>query len=396
MQAFRRVGGNKAFFHPHHAVPAAELMSTVREFPHRAIAHVFVEADAGMVEVFVWLMGKSDAGIGAEDVLGAQSGFKLSVEAASHADPAGFFAHVDGDFGAPVVGSAGMEARGVGIAQHLPTAFGHKPRERGLHTCEPSAKFFFGRHGVFKTYGDGFILTVRSTPYTKRRIGLIASLDLEKYDYRKGEKPLIRATEGTVEERIPPRLKIRKNADIELTHIMVLYNDETRSINEKLYANKDSFEKIYDFTLNMNGGKIEGYFIKDTESIIKAFAEQLNEETLVKKYGEKTPFLFAVGDGNHSLATAKAHWNAVKENLSEEERAIHPARFALCEIVNVYDEGIEFLPIHRFVKGVDAEKLKEELLKVEGNFTVYANECEYSVKADCSVPATITKSNQSF
>ena len=230
------------------------------------------------------------------------------------------------------------------------------------------------RDGVFKTLKNGFVLTIRKTPFVERRIGLMASIDLEEYDYSQKSDALIRATEGTIEERIPPRLKIRKNADVEFPHVMVLFDDENKEITEKLFEEREKFEKLYDFTLNMGGGSIEGYFIEDSDAIIQKFINLLDEERLIKKYGKADKFLFAVGDGNHSLATAKTHWNAVKENLSEEEKKTHPARYALVELVNVYDEGIYFEPIFRFVYGVDKQKFLSKLSAVDGGkMQVYFN-----------------------
>ncbi len=226
--------------------------------------------------------------------------------------------------------------------------------------------------GVFKTLPKGFVLTVRSTPFVPRRIGLIGAIDLEEYEYAQKSAALIRSTEGTIEERIPPRLKIRQNVDLEFPHIMVLFDDEKRQITEKLYAERERFEKLYDFQLNMGGGNLTGYFIKDYQSVLQSFSELLNENRLTEKYGSTEKFLFAVGDGNHSLATAKAHWNEVKKTLKEEELKDHPARFALAEFVNVYDEGIYFEPIYRFVTGVDRSDFIDKLTKtVEGGYRIF-------------------------
>ena len=220
--------------------------------------------------------------------------------------------------------------------------------------------------GTFKALDKGFILTIRKTPFVERRIGLMAAIDLEEYEYLPKSSALIRATEGTIEERIPPRLKIRKDADVEFPHVMVLFDDERREITEKLYENRKDYKKLYDFTLNMGGGSIEGYFIDDYEAVIEKFNQLLDKDRLVKKYGKVDEFLFAVGDGNHSLATAKTHWNNVKETLSEEEKSSHPARYALVELVNVYDEGIYFEPIFRYVFGVDKEEFLSGLKSVDG------------------------------
>ncbi len=220
--------------------------------------------------------------------------------------------------------------------------------------------------GVFKPLDKGFILTIRKTPFVERRIGLIGAVDLEKYEYSKKSEALIRSTEGTIEERIPPRLKIRKDATVEFPHIMILFDDEKREIVEKLYENKDKLEKVYDFELNMGGGHIEGYYVSDYNAVLEGFSKLLDNDRLIEKYGKDDKFAFAVGDGNHSLATAKAHWNNVKVTLSEEERKTHPARFALAEFVNIYDEGIYFEPIFRFVSGVNRAEFIKGLKAIDG------------------------------
>ncbi len=245
-------------------------------------------------------------------------------------------------------------------------------------------------NGIFESLSKGLILTVRKTPFVNKRIGIIGAVDLEEYDYKTGSNPLVRATEGTITERIPPRLKIRKNAIIEFPHIMVLYDDDKREIGEKLYEERASLEKLYDFELNMGGGSIEGYFIKDYQKVLDKFNGLLDDETLVRKYGSPDKFQFAVGDGNHSLATAKAHWEEVKKGLTEREIKTHPARYCLAEFVNIYDEGIYFEPIHRLVLGVDSEKFIKGLTQVNGKFDIY-NGKETTVKtSDMGLPQTIT------
>lgn len=242
--------------------------------------------------------------------------------------------------------------------------------------------------GVFRETEEGYILTVRSTPFVKRRIGLIGKIDLEKYEYT-GSSAKIRATERTIEERIPPRLKIRKNAKAEFTHVMILFDDEKREITEEMYKKRGEYKKLYDFTLSMGGGSIEGYFVPKKEPLLKRFGDLLDTERLIKKYGRADEFLFAVGDGNHSLATAKAHWNAVKESLPEEEKADHPARYALAEAVNIYDEGIYFEPIHRIVKGVDAKKFTDGLRDINADFSFYAEGREEKSGKSADLPTSI-------
>ncbi len=246
-------------------------------------------------------------------------------------------------------------------------------------------------NGCFKTLPKGLVLTVRSTPFVKRRIGLVGAVDLEKYEYSKKSDSLIRATEGTIEERIPPRLKIRKDAAVEFPHVMVLCDDEKREIIEGLYENRNNLEKLYDFDLNMGGGHIEGYFVEDYAGVLEKFSHLLDDERLIKKYGKADKFAFAVGDGNHSLATAKTHWNAIKVNLTEEQKRNHPARFALCEIVNVYDEGIYFEPIYRFISGVDRENFVKGLKGVDGGIMkIYGGNATFSVSGENDLPQGIT------
>lgn len=226
------------------------------------------------------------------------------------------------------------------------------------------------KEGFFKTLPKGFVLTVRETPFVKRRIGIIGAVDLEKYEYAKKSSALVRSTEGTIQERIPPRLAVRKNAEIEFPHIMVLFDDEKREIAEGLFNRRDDLEKLYEFPLNMGGGKIAGWFVPESFGLEKAFSALLEEERLIKKYGKAEKFVFAVGDGNHSLATAKAHWEEVKKTLSARERETHPARFALAEFNNIYDEGIYFEPIYRFVSGVNREKFIAEISDITGRFGI--------------------------
>lgn len=189
--------------------------------------------------------------------------------------------------------------------------------------------------------GESFILVERVTDYGVRRLGLMISVDLEEYSYKRGVPCSIKASEATIVERIPPRLKIRKDAPIELPHTLVLFDDKDKTIVEPLYANRNALPCVYDFDLNQKGGHIKGYLIKDTQSVINAF------HNLYKK--NNNGLMFIVGDGNHSLATAKAHWENVKATLSEEEQKTHPARYALVEANNIYDDGIIFEPIHRLL-----------------------------------------------
>jgi len=199
---------------------------------------------------------------------------------------------------------------------------------------------------------DGLIYVER-TVAGKTRKGIILALDLERYDYTKGSTSLIRATEGTIVERLPPRMKIREGAALELPHILVLIDDPNRTVIEPLSAAKAKLEKLYDFNLMLDSGHLAGYAVNaDFENkVIEALRGLAKPEVFAKKYGidPKSPvLLFAMGDGNHSLATAKAIWGKIKPQVGMD----HPARYALVEIENVHDEGLEFEPIHRVLFGL--------------------------------------------
>ncbi|XFA99461.1 DUF1015 domain-containing protein [Candidatus Izemoplasma sp. B36] len=196
------------------------------------------------------------------------------------------------------------------------------------------------RHNLFEEH-EGFILVERKTPFVKRRLGLVIAIDLEEYQYEPNKIGKIRATEKTVPERIPPRVKIREKAPIELPHILVLVDDAKDLIVKDLYHNKKRYELLYDFDLNMNGGHIKGFKINDTKPIIKRIEALSTDISLI------------VGDGNHSLASAKVCWENIKKTLPEEELIDHPARYALVEMISLYDEGLTFEPIHRVLFNVD-------------------------------------------
>ncbi len=225
---------------------------------------------------------------------------------------------------------------------------------------------------VFRELKNSCVLVRRTTASGVSRLGIVLAIDLEDYCFTHPSDAKIRSTEGVVLERIPPRLAIRQNAPLELPHIMLLIDDRQHRVIEPLWHKRDTLDKLYDFELNMGGGRLEGYRV-DFDCVQRLFDEY--EQSVQGLYGkEKNDFIFAVGDGNHSLATAQAHWENVKKNLTEEERESHPARFALCEVENLHDDGIVFEPIHRFVFGASFDlisRLQGELTgdkKVEGFF----------------------------
>ncbi len=207
--------------------------------------------------------------------------------------------------------------------------------------------------GIFKELKDCLIYTERTLSGGRVRKGIIGAVDLEEYDFSKGSKSRIRATEGTVAERIPPRVKIRENAPLELPHVIILINDGKNDI----IPNKGEGELVYDFELMEQGGHIKGYKLSDKAS--DTILEKIN------KYASsaKDDLAFAVGDGNHSLATAKTCWENIKKGLSEEEIKNHPARYCLAEIENIYDEALEFEPIHRVLFDVNPAEVIEKLKK---------------------------------
>lgn len=195
---------------------------------------------------------------------------------------------------------------------------------------------------------DRFILVER-TVAGKTRHGLMLELDLEHYDYNKGSQTLIRATEGTILDRLPPRIRIRQGAPLELPHILVLIDDPNHTVIEPLVGMARDMKPIYDFDLMLGSGHLTGFAMQGAEvehhvaSTIQALADP---ETFRQKYGvdaDSGVLLFAVGDGNHSLATAKAIWEKIKPEVGMD----HPARFALVELENIHDHGLEFEPIHR-------------------------------------------------
>ena len=209
---------------------------------------------------------------------------------------------------------------------------------------------------------DAMIFVERTQPSGGIRRGIIGAVDLEAYDYKKGSDSLIRATEGTVLERIPPRVAVRRNADVELPHVMLLIDDPEKTVIEPLIGR--DLPSAYDFDLMLGGGHICGKFIENDEQarIFDALEALAGEERTASRYGAGlAPLLFAVGDGNHSLATAKASYEEIKAKIGEDAAKSHPARYALAEVVNLHDDALVFEPIYRVVFGVDVEEFKESL-----------------------------------
>ena len=204
---------------------------------------------------------------------------------------------------------------------------------------------------LFNTLKNAMIYVEREVTGGQKRRGLVCKVDLEEYDYHPGSHALIRATEKTVLERIPPRVHIREHAPLELPHGMILMDDSLRSVIAPLEERKEQMEKLYGFTLMEGGGRIEGWRL-DEESL-RMVAEG------VAFLRQNTDLLFAVGDGNHSLAAAKEIYEREKAQTPREKWAELPSRWALAEVVSLNDPGVAFLPIHRIVFGVDGQKMLE-------------------------------------
>ncbi len=239
--------------------------------------------------------------------------------------------------------------------------------------------------GIWSAPSEGFIITDRSTSLHPSRRGIMLAVDLETYEFKPGNKALVRATEGTVLSRIPPRVKIRANAEVELPHIMLLYDDpEDKVISNALKTNPDI---IYDTDLMQDSGHITGRFVPAgsaaAEGIVNDFSSLISEDGL----------LFAVGDGNHSLASAKAHWENVKKSVPEEEQATHPARFALAEAVNIHDKGLDFEPIHRVIFGITKDEFMAKAEEFFGKDNMGAEGQSFTVVAEGCDDTTVTLTN---
>lgn len=220
---------------------------------------------------------------------------------------------------------------------------------------------------VFKLEKDAVIYVERTQSDGRVRKGIVGKIDLEDYEFKPGNNALIRATEGTVLSRIPPRVKVREHAPIELPHVMLLIDDDKRTVIEPLSQKTGEMEKLYDFDLMKKGGHIKGYKLTDgLKKDVAAALLALKDPALVEsKYGLKgaAPMLFAVGDGNHSLATAKQCYENMKAVTPKEDWDKLPSRYALVEVVNNHDDALTFEPIHRTLFNVNAEDVIEGFLK---------------------------------
>ena len=204
------------------------------------------------------------------------------------------------------------------------------------------------------------IVYVERTVDGKVRRGLMMALDLEKYDFSRGSQSLIRATEGTILDRLPPRMRIRKGAPLELPHILVLIDDPDDIVIGVVESQKEKLPVAYDFDLMKGSGHLHGRLVNTGElenTIISGLLHLAEPSVFTSKYdltADKGVLLFAVGDGNHSLATAKSIWEELKPVVGMD----HPARYALVEIENIHDRGLEFEPIHRVLFNIQGDPVK--------------------------------------
>ena len=250
--------------------------------------------------------------------------------------------------------------------------------------------------GILTSIGTGFILVDRATELHPSRKGLMAAIDLEGYSFEPGNKNICRATEGTVLSRIPPRVRIRANSPLELPHIMILIDDPKGLTIEKAFemAASEGLKPLYDTDLMLGSGHIKGTFIPDGSAIAESIVNGLSS----LKSANSDGLLFLVGDGNHSLASAKAHWENIREGLSEDEKKDHPARFALAEIVNIHDKGLDFEPIHRVIFNISGDEFIAKAMEYFKDSGIELNgdtngKQSFTVVCEDSADVTVSLSN---
>ena len=209
--------------------------------------------------------------------------------------------------------------------------------------------------GVFREIKDSFVYVERTLADGRVRRGLVGAIDLEIYDFSKDTKALCRPTEATVTSRLPARVKVRAKAAVEMPHIMMLLNDPQKTVIEPYSEKKAALEKLYDFELMQSSGHICGYRVHGKNVVLAMSAI----EKLYADSEDEAPMLYAMGDGNHSLAAAKQYYEMLKDKLGQKAKN-HPARYALLELVNLHDSSLDFEPIHRVVFDVDTDKFMRE------------------------------------
>lgn len=280
-------------------------------------------------------------------------------------------------------------------------------REERLKNIEASMNTYL-REKVFTEYKDAMIYVERTDSVGNVRAGIVGKIDLEQYDYSKESTSFIRATEATVAERIPARVEIRSNAVVELPHVMLLVDDAEKHVIEPCEQEKEYLSLLYDFDLMMGGGHLCGYLLgkEEKERIEKALSFLADPKCFSDKYHvkDRPVLLFAVGDGNHSLAAAKAYYEQLKAANPDEDLSEHPARYALVELVNLHSPALQFEAIHRIVTDVDVEDLLSKLdaalhIKKEGEgqtfYTIYNGKKEKCI-INCPTSKLTVGSLQKF
>lgn len=231
-----------------------------------------------------------------------------------------------------------------------------------LGTADAAARIGRIQHTMRRYLAEGLLREHAGAIYVERTIGsrvrrgLMLELDLEEYDFSAESRSPIRPTEGTIVERLASRIEVRRGAELELPHVLVLIDDPQGTVIEPVAAGHDALARLYETDLMQGGGHVAGFALDATrgEGIVRALRALASPEAFAARYGVPTGIpvmLLAVGDGNHSLATARAYWDSIRGSVHQN----HPARFALVEVVNVYDPALEFAPIHRLLFGVSAD-----------------------------------------
>ncbi len=270
--------------------------------------------------------------------------------------------------------------------------------EERLHRIHLRMKEYL-RSKVFDLYQDTMIYVRRTDSTGKIREGIVGSIDLEEYEYYKASASQVRATEATIPSRLPSRVRIRKDASLELPHIMMLIDDDTHSVIEPCAKVKDDLEKIYDFDLMLNGGHIEGYLLReeDQNRVLQSLDVLGDQKNFEKRYhvDNKPLLLYAVGDGNHSLAAAKSYYEQMKAEHPDQDFSNHPARYALVELINLHSPALEFEAIHRIVKEVNREhlirKIKETFPLAETGEGQYFDIVTDGFREHCVIQADLKK-----
>ena len=234
----------------------------------------------------------------------------------------------------------------------LPEAWLETDRAEGAERCINAEMERCLREDVFRCLENSFVYLERHQSDGRIRRGLVGAVDLEQYDFTPGSHAAIRSTEDTVADRLPPRVKVRKGAALEMPHAMVLMNDPEDCVLGALEARKNGLEQVYDFDLMQGSGHIRGWRVCGEEAEAVSAA--------IRALTDGADMAMAMGDGNHSLATARLCWLDIREGLSEAEREGHPARYALVELNNIHEAAIDFEPIHRLLADTETEAFFDE------------------------------------